>query len=218
MDDTTPPASASDAPWFRVGASEVRLLRDGAMAYPAMLQAIESAQREVLAEFYWITPDAVGDLFREALVERANAGVVVRVIYDSLGSVGLSMSWWRPLLDAGGMVWEYHSLPFALFVRPFRLENLIQRDHRKLLVVDGSIGFTGGINLGLPWQSVDRGGGGWTKYLQFSVTADAAPDAGPGRDDRRRRVPVGQGLHSVHRLGEREERHGERLVGQIYGG
>jgi cardiolipin synthase len=161
MDDTTPPASASDAPWFRVGASEVRLLRDGAMAYPAMLQAIASAQREVLAEFYWITPDAVGDLFREALVERANAGVVVRVIYDSLGSVGLSMSWWRPLLDAGGMVWEYHSLPFALFVRPFRLENLIQRDHRKLLVVDGSIGFTGGINLGLPWQSVDRGGGGW---------------------------------------------------------
>ena len=161
MDQTTPPASASDARWFRVGASEVRLLRDGAMAYPAMLQAIASAQHEVLAEFYWISPDPVGTLFREALIERAKAGVAVRVIYDSLGSTGLSMGWWQALLDAGGKVWEYHALPFALFARPFRLENLVQRDHRKLLVVDGTIGFTGGINLGLPWQSPDRGGGGW---------------------------------------------------------
>jgi cardiolipin synthase len=155
-------ASADEvpSPWFRVGASEVRLLRNGAVAYPAMLEAIASAKHEVLVEFYWITPDAVGVLFREALAARARDGVSVRVIYDSIGSVGLTMAWWRPLLDAGGRVWEYHALP-RIFARPFRLENLIQRDHRKLLVVDGAIGFTGGINIGLPWQSAEHGGGAW---------------------------------------------------------
>ena len=151
---------ATTSPWFRVGANEVRLLRDGVEAFPAMLAAIAAAEREVLLEFYWISPDAVGILFRDALVERANAGVVVRVIYDSLGSVGLSAAWWRPVIEAGGSVWEYHAL-LSLTGPVGGIGNLVQRDHRKLLVVDGAIGFTGGINLGLPWQSTDHGGGGW---------------------------------------------------------
>jgi cardiolipin synthase len=147
------------SPWFKVGANEVRFLRDGVEAFPAMLGAIAAAEREVLVEFYWIAPDSVGMLFRDALVERAEAGVTVRVIYDALGSAALSPAWWRPLIEAGGSVWEYH--PLLALAQPFRLGNLTQRDHRKLLVVDGIIGFTGGINLGLPWQATDHGGGGW---------------------------------------------------------
>jgi len=148
-----------DLPWFRVGTSDVRLLRDGAQAFPAMLDAIRNAEREILVEFYWITPDIVGKRFRDALLDRASAGVHVRVVYDSLGSTGATPEWWRPLLEAGGEVWEYHSiLPFS---EAFRIDHVVQRDHRKLLVVDGRIGFTGGINLGMPWASPEDGGEGW---------------------------------------------------------
>jgi cardiolipin synthase len=159
VDDPSAGPIPTAPPWFSVGANEVRLLRDGVEAFPAMLGAIAAAQREVLVEFYWISPDAVGVLFRDALVERAEAGVTVRVIYDSLGSAALTAAWWRPLIDAGGSVWEYHAL--NALTPTFRFGNLVQRDHRKLLIVDGAIGFTGGINLGLPWQAADHGGGGW---------------------------------------------------------
>jgi cardiolipin synthase len=147
-----------EARWFRVDGSEVRFLRDAREAFPAMLEAIRGASREVLLEFYWITPDAVGSRFRDALAERAASGVSVRVIYDALGSVGMRGDWWRPLIAAGADVREYHAL-----LAPERqfLERLVQRDHRKLLVVDGAIGFTGGINLSHEWLGVEDGGGGW---------------------------------------------------------
>ncbi len=153
-------AAAPGDPWFRVGdEDEVRLLRDGAAAFPAMLAAIADAEREVLVEFYWIATDTVGRRFRDALVERARAGVTVRVIYDAVGSRGITDEWWRPLRRAGGDVREYHSI--SPLHETFRLDRLMQRDHRKLLVVDGVKGFIGGINLGDLWAPVSDGGGGW---------------------------------------------------------
>ena len=149
----------ADIPWFAVGADTVRLLRDGEQAFPAMLAAIASAKREVLLEMYWIGADKVGERFREALVERARAGVRVCAIYDSMGSLGVSPAWWRPLFAAGGRAVEFHSIS-PLDPR-FQLERVELRDHRKLLVVDGTDGFTGGINLAAPWLSVREGGAGW---------------------------------------------------------
>ena len=67
-------------PWFKVGSDDVRLLRDGVEALPAMLAAIAAAKREILLEMYWVAPDAVGIKFRDALVERARVGVTVRVL------------------------------------------------------------------------------------------------------------------------------------------
>jgi cardiolipin synthase len=85
--------------------------------------------------------------------------VKVCVIYDALGSFALTPDWWRPLVAAGGRVAEYHSL------RPldprFRLARVELRDHRKVLVVDGVHGFTGGINLAAPWMPPDGGGAAW---------------------------------------------------------
>jgi cardiolipin synthase len=157
---TEPPITS---PWFRVGPDgaddHVRLLRDGAEAFPAMLEAIAEAEREILLEFYWITPDIVGRRFRDALVARATNGVMVRVIYDSLGSRGMTDEWWEPLTNVGGVVREYHSV--SPFRDTFRFDHLVQRDHRKLLILDGKVGFTGGINLGDPWLPVNEGGGGW---------------------------------------------------------
>jgi cardiolipin synthase len=152
----TPSAAA---PWFSVGGDKVRLLRDGEAAFPAMLDAIRGAAHEILLEMYWVGADTVGELFRDALAERARRGVTVRVIYDAVGSLGLSDAWWTPLLDAGGDVREYHALlPF----RPgFDLGLVGQRDHRKVLLVDGHRGFVGGLNLAREWLPVAAGGKGW---------------------------------------------------------
>jgi cardiolipin synthase len=146
-------------PWFQVGADRVRLLRDGVEALPAMLAAIRNAKREVLLEMYWVGPDAVGTTFREALAERARAGVTVRVVYDAIGSLAITPSFWESLVRAGGEVREYH--PLSPLKPAFDLARIEQRDHRKLLVVDGEHGFTGGINLARPWLPIHAGGEGW---------------------------------------------------------
>jgi cardiolipin synthase len=147
------------SPWFPVGTDAVRLLRDGDQAFPAMLEAIGRAQREVLLEMYWIGMDAVGERFRDALAARARAGVRVCVIYDAVGSRGSTAAWWQPVLAAGGKAVQYHSIwPFD---RRFRLDRVELRDHRKMLVVDGVDGFTGGINLATPWLALADGGAGW---------------------------------------------------------
>jgi cardiolipin synthase len=151
--------AAADPPWFRVGEDSVRLLRDGAQAFPSMLNAIDRAEREVLLEMYWIGADAVGTRFRDALAARAAAGVRVLVIHDAVGSMGVNETWWQPLTSVGGHVAEYHSI--SPFDPRFRLERIEQRDHRKVLVVDGRVGFTGGINLAAPWLPPAEGGSGW---------------------------------------------------------
>jgi len=160
---TATPLSAEAGPnaaiWFDVGADRVRLLRDGDEAFPAMLDAIANAEREVLLEIYWIGDDEVGRHFRDALVERARAGVKVRVLYDALGSLGVGEVWWQPLADAGGRTAWYHSI--SPFDPRFRFGNVELRDHRKLLVIDGRNGFTGGINLAEPWLPPTSGGRGW---------------------------------------------------------
>jgi len=169
-------------PWFDVSrggarTDSVRLLRDGVEAFPVMLDAIAKAEREILLEMYWIGNDAVGARFRDALAARASAGVDVKVIYDYVGSFEINLAWWRPLVAAGGRVVEYHAIwpvervpiaPAVTAVTAARrsralafVDRIERRDHRKVLVVDGDEGFTGGINLAKPWLAPDEGGAGW---------------------------------------------------------
>jgi cardiolipin synthase len=150
---------AASSPWFAVGGNAVRLLRDGLQAFPTMLDAIARAEREVLLEMYWIGQDAVGERFRDALAARARAGVKVCVIYDAVGSMGCTPAWWQNLFEAGGRAVEYHSI--SPLDERFRLDRIERRDHRKMLVVDGVEGFTGGINLAAPWLTEADGGAGW---------------------------------------------------------
>jgi len=151
-------ASGSDG-FLPIGDDRIRLLRDGEEAYPAMLAAIAAAREEIVLEMYWVASDEVGERFRRALTARAAAGVKVRVIYDSLGSYGLPSYWWAPLLAAGGEVIEFG--PISPWRRRFRLGRVRFRDHRKVMVVDGKVGFTGGLNLALPWLPTAEGGAGW---------------------------------------------------------
>jgi cardiolipin synthase A/B len=145
--------------WVGVGDTRVRLLRDGAEAFPAMLAAIGNARSEVLAEFYWWAADGTGTKFRDALIERARGGVQVRVIFDSVGSLWTEDAFFDPLREAGAEVHEYH--PISPLSSRFRLGRLFMRDHRKILVVDGSTGFTGGMNLVDLWAPVEWKGENW---------------------------------------------------------
>lgn len=157
-----PPALPPDAtvtPWVEVGDSEVRLLRDGTQAFPAMLEAIRAAKHEVLLEVYWWANDHVGRRFRDALCERAREGVCVRLIYDSIGSLQIDDQFLEPLRQAGAQAEEYH--PISPLRRRFRLDRLALRNHRKNLVVDGHHGFTGGINIADEWEAVEAGGQNW---------------------------------------------------------
>jgi len=145
--------------FFEVDGNLVRLLRDGRDVFPAMLEAIARAEREILLEMYWFQGDKAGLLFIDALTERARQGVDVRVSYDSIGSIGAPSAMWEPLRAAGGQVVEF--APISPLRRRFRFKALNHRDHRKILVVDEKVGFTGGMNIGDPWLPVELGGEDW---------------------------------------------------------
>ena len=139
--------------------NRVRLLHDGEACMSAMLEAIAGAQREVLLEMYWFGSDATGRAFAQALEDRARAGVRVCVTYDSFGSFEADAGMFARLREAGCGVYEFN--PPRLLLRRFSLQRWNRRNHRKLLVIDGRRGFTGGLNLGDPWASVAQGGYGF---------------------------------------------------------
>jgi cardiolipin synthase len=140
---------------WRVGC-EVVPLRDGGETYTAMLTAIAGAKKTICLETYILASDRTGDRFKAALVERAKAGVKVRLMYDAVGSFGLSDSWLADLRDAGAQVILFN--PIAPWRARFRLSH---RDHRKILVVDDEIAFTGGLNIANDYAPVEDGGVGW---------------------------------------------------------
>lgn len=158
-------------PLVSSAAASLRLLRDGAEAYPAMLAAIAGARDEVLLEMYWFGSDAIGRTFAEALAARARAGVTVRVVYDAVGSAPHDPSLFAALRAAGGQVRAFH--PLEGMWRPELLERCFTRDHRKLMVCDAVVGFTGGINIGLPWAPPDQGGAGFRDDM-VRVEGDSA--------------------------------------------
>ena len=148
------PYARSPLRW-RVGC-DVTVLRDGGQTYKAMLEAIVNAKHSVCFESYILAADATGDRFKLALIDRARAGVAVRVIYDAVGSFGLSDAWVDDLRAAGIEVIAFN--PIAPWRARFRLSH---RDHRKILVVDDEIGFTGGLNVANDYAAVEEGGVGW---------------------------------------------------------
>jgi cardiolipin synthase A/B len=125
-----------------VAGNRMRMLRDGDEAYPAMLDAIASAERTVTLVTYIFDRDRAGRRFVEALAEARNRGVEVRVLVDAVGARYSMPPITRSLRQAGVPTGRFHPVRFP---RPTPYLNL--RNHRKILVVDGRIGFTGGINI-----------------------------------------------------------------------
>ncbi len=137
----------------------ITLLRDGAQAYPRWLEAIRAAKSEVLLEMYWFDADSIGKRFADALCECAQRGVHVYVLFDGVGSLGVDAAQWERLRKAGAHVIEFH--PIHPWAERFKLSKVQQRDHRKILVIDTDVGFTGGINICDHNLPVTEGGRGW---------------------------------------------------------
>ncbi len=136
--------------------NRVTPLFGGGEAYPAMLKAIRDARASVNLETYILESDATGWRFAEALRERARAGVMTRLLYDAVGGMTVTAEFLAALRSDGVQVVEYHP------VVPWRKRfNLSRRDHRKILVVDEVVAFTGGLNIGDDYAAVEDGGRGW---------------------------------------------------------
>jgi cardiolipin synthase A/B len=152
----TEPLAYSWSPERHVAGNRLEPLIDGAEAFPAMLEAIDGATSYIHLETYILADDEVGRLFSRALSARARAGVSVRVLFDSFGSFRLPAEYVRQLKDAGVEVVEFRPLRKHWFSRlGFR------RNHRKVLVVDGAVGFTGGLNVSSDYASFTYESKGW---------------------------------------------------------
>ncbi|MDF1799286.1 MAG: cardiolipin synthase [Planctomycetota bacterium] len=131
----------------------VRFLVENEGAFERIEEAIRGAQHEVLAEYYLVRNDATGHRFLDLLTDKAAEGVDVRLIYDGVGSMGLDPRAIQRLRAAGGQVVEF--LP----PNPLRKRWAVHlRNHRKLVLVDGAVAFTGGMNIGDEYSGRSRRG------------------------------------------------------------
>ncbi|MGO1891618.1 MAG: cardiolipin synthase [Luteimonas sp.] len=127
----------------RSRASDVRLLVDGCATYDALLEDIRAAQVHVHLEYYIFHPDNAGTALRDALIERARAGVSVRLLIDAVGG-SRSRRFFTDFIAAGGELAWFHPPKFGrVWQRPW----LNLRSHRKIVVIDGRIGYTGSVNI-----------------------------------------------------------------------
>lgn len=128
-----------------VDGNQVTFLENGDGSFPAMLAAIHGARSSIHMETYIFRDGEIGRRFVNALVERARAGIKVRLLLDALGSLRFGGDNEKVLKEAGAQV---------VYFNPFRLSNLRRihlRTHRKVLIVDGRVGFTGGICIDDAW-------------------------------------------------------------------
>ena len=108
-------------------ATEIEWLVDGAATYAAILEAVAEAKHHVHLEYYIFTPDRVGTALRDALVERARAGVEVRMLLDAVGSARVRKSFLQPLLNAGADIQWFHP---SQLLKPFKRPWVNMRTHR----------------------------------------------------------------------------------------
>lgn len=141
---------------FLARRNKVHVFTNGKEFFHRMIEDIEAAKSSIHIEFYTFYNDDIGNEILDLLVKKARSGVQVRVIYDSWGSMGTSRKFFQPLRDAGGLAYPFlntHSV-----ILDFRLNF---RDHRKIVVVDGTVGYVGGYNIGDQYLGRKKKFGPW---------------------------------------------------------
>ncbi|MCY1207639.1 Major cardiolipin synthase ClsA [compost metagenome] len=124
-------------------ATGVELLSGGARTFDAIFEAVRAARDHIHLEYYIFEPDRIGTALRDLLVERAQSGVRVRLLLDALGSKRIGRKFMAPMHAAGVEVALFHDTKIGRRLRP--VTNY--RTHRKIVVCDGRVGFTGGVNI-----------------------------------------------------------------------
>jgi cardiolipin synthase len=135
----------------------VDIYTDGKTLLADMLKDIEQAKHHIHAEYYILESDETGDAFKNALIKKAQEGVKVRLIYDDLGSWYLKRSAIREMKKAGIRLFAFFKIRF-----PYFTTKLNYRNHRKIVIIDGKVGYLGGFNI------ADR----YTKGLDWGVWRD----------------------------------------------
>ncbi|MBC7895552.1 MAG: cardiolipin synthase B [Cytophagaceae bacterium] len=145
-----------------VQGNRITALQNGDEIFPAMLSAIAAAQRTITFETYIYWSGEIGRQFAEALEARARAGVKVHVILDWAGSAKADASVLKQMEQSGVEVKRFHPLSW------YHLARMNNRTHRKLLVVDGRIGFTGGVGIADVWSGAGQDPEHWRdSHYQF---------------------------------------------------
>ena len=126
--------------------NKVEVLLNGDQIFPAMLDAIRSAKKTITFETYIYWSESIGQEFADALMERARAGVKEHVMLDFMGSMKMDLAQIDAMKAAGVQVQRYHKPVW------WKLARLNNRTHRKLLVIDGKVGFTGGVGIADQWR------------------------------------------------------------------
>jgi cardiolipin synthase len=127
-----------------IAGNKTTLLFDGPATIEAMMAAIANAKDHINFETYIFDEDEVGLKFADLLMEKQRAGVQVNIIYDSIGTLGVSREFFQRLRDAGINLTEFNPVNPLKGFGSWRINN---RDHRKILIVDGKVGFAGGVNI-----------------------------------------------------------------------
>ena len=172
--------------------NKVRLLHDGPDTFDEMIELIGNATRSVALESYIMRSDEVGERFSAALIGAAKRGVDVKVITDWIGARGTSSQFFAHL--------RVHGVDIRVFNTPgfHRWLGLLPRDHRKLLVVDGSIGVTGGIGVGREWLDATRSKRAKWRDSAIRIQGPAAKDMQQAFDVMWARV-TGKERRGMHR-------------------
>jgi cardiolipin synthase len=136
--------------------NKIEILIDGENTFPAMLDAIHEAKSFINMEFYRFESDILGTKFCEALMIRARAGVKVRIIFDDVGSWSLSNNIIKRMRESGIEIFPFMPVRF-----PWLTNKINFRNHRKILVTDGTKGFVGGLNIADKYLHGIQGIGNW---------------------------------------------------------
>ena len=131
--------------------NEVEFFIDAHEMYDRQLEDIKNATESINVMYYLFKSDAAGKTLRDALIEKAKQGVKVNVVYDSSGNLKTNLYFFRDLIKAGGKVHPFFPSIFKLIN-----SNFCYRNHRKIVVIDGKIGYIGGMNIGVDYLSQDK--------------------------------------------------------------
>ncbi len=122
--------------------SEIEIFTDGQSKFEALLQDIATAREHIHLQYYIFDGDTIGTRLRDALIAKCREGVEVRVLYDDVGCSGVRGSFFEPLRRAGGEVYGFLNVRFPLLT-----SKVNYRNHRKIVVIDGRVGYFGGMNV-----------------------------------------------------------------------
>lgn len=144
--------------------NHVEIFSDGTVKFERLFDDLTKAKQSIHLEYFILKSDYVGGILKQILVQKAKAGVEVRVIYDAVGSWKLSKAYLRELTEAGVEVEAFYPVALPVFSR-----DLNYRNHRKIVVIDGMIGYVGGINIGDEYIGLYKKFGYWRdSHLRYT--------------------------------------------------